>query len=383
MKKLLIIPFLAICIFANDVNLLTNTKQEIIQLKKEQADEKEQVNKYNWISDININSTISKDQDDIQSEDYSISISQDIFKFGGINSQIDYSKELKKLDLLTIDINTKEDIGSLYSYLIDIKLNEIALKQNILHIKNSTIELDQKKSEYKAGELGISDLNNVIMTKNALRETQKSLLLEKGENLNSLKEYTKKEYSLIKIPKMKLMTKELFLQSSTAVKYASLNSNVNKYSYEVKKSDYLPKLTLNTKYGYNNSDTTNVDDYYTYGLNISIPISFTSSNDIQQSKLEYLISKKELADKKNSANLTYDKTILIIQNLKEKIKLAQEDIKLYDELLSINEEEYKAGYKTLDDVETLKNSKQIRELDIASYEFNIQMNLISLYSLLL
>ena len=160
-----------------------------------------------------------------------------------------------------------------------------------------------------------------------------------------------------------------------------LHPDVNNSLYKIKKSDYLPSLALTGQYGYQDNSTINGDNYYNYGLKISMPLSYTASNEIEQTKLDYLISKKELNDELVNAKSTYEEAILTIKNYKDRIKLAFEDIKLYDELLLVNEEEFKAGYKTIDDVETLKNSKQKRALDIKLYKLNIQKEILALYYL--
>lgn len=375
------IPLILCAALANaaDTQVLSDNKNQIIELKKKQIEQKETSNKYDWLTNITVSGSVSEDDDGVQSEDYSLSLSQDIFKFGGITSQIDYAKELKKMESIDLDISTKDDLNTLFSLLIDIKLNDISLEKNTLNIQNSEIDIKNKKSEYKAGELGISDLNEAIMTRNELKDARKELQLSKLSNINSVKLYTTKSYKSITIPKVELLSKELFIQNANSVKYAKLDINVNNNLYKIKRSDYLPALSLDAAYGYSNSDTKTGDDYYNYGLSISVPLSYTSSSTIEQSKLDYLISKQELKDEINSAELTYDEAILNIQNYKERIELANEDIKLYEELLTVNEEEYQAGYKTIDDVETLKNSKKIRELDIENYKLNIQKQILSLY----
>ena len=175
------------------------------------------------------------------------------------------------------------------------------------------------------------------------------------------------------------MNKDTYLQNATSINYAKLDTTVNKSLYKIKKSDYLPSLALTGKYGYEDSNLINGDDYYNYGLELSMPLSLTASNEIEQSKLDYLISQKELADEQTNSLSTYEEAILNINSYKDRITLAREDIKLYDELLEVNEEEYKAGYKTIDDVETLKNSKLIRALDIKTYKLNIQKEIFKLY----
>ncbi|MGB1226371.1 MAG: TolC family protein [Poseidonibacter sp.] len=382
MKKLSVLTALVLfplISFANESQILSDTKQEIIKLKEKQIKEKQKDNKYDWILDANINASIQKDEDDSTSKDYNISISQDIFKFGGITSQIDYANQLKKMESLDLDISTKEDLSTLFSYLVDVKINDISLEQNKLYLLNSQIDIRSKQSEYKAGELGISDLNEAIMTKNELSDTQKELNLTKLVNINSIKEYTNKSYKEIEIPDVKLMSKDIYLENASSVNYVKLDIDVNNSLYKIKKSDYLPTLALTGQYGYQDSSSIEGDDYYNYGLNISIPLSYTASNDIEQTKLDYLISQKELSQELTSSKATYDEVVLSIKSYEDRINLALNDIKLYSELLEVNEEEYKAGYKTIDDVETIKNSKMIRELDIKSYKLNIQKQILKLY----
>ena len=147
MIRLFILAFISSLVLANEAEVLTETKQQIIDLTQKQINENEKINKYDWLSNITLDASISRDEDDDQSEYYSASFSQDLFKFGGITSKMEYAKELRKFQILELNMNTKTDIDSLYSLLIDIKLDTISLKQNLLNLKNSYIDIDQKKSQ--------------------------------------------------------------------------------------------------------------------------------------------------------------------------------------------------------------------------------------------
>lgn len=379
LSQIAILSLIPLFAFSNESEILSDTKQKIIELKQKQIEQKEQSNKYDWVSNVNLNASVYKDEDDTKTNDYYLSISQKIFDFDGISSQIDYSSQLKKMESLNLDISTKNDLNTLFSLLIDIKINDMSLEQNLLNLKNSEIEIRNKQSEYKAGQLDISDLNDAIMKRNELSDTQKKIDLSKLVNINSIKKYTSKKYKEINIPKVKLMDKDLYMQNATSINYAKLDIKVNNSLYKIKKSDYLPSLAITGKYGYENTSSTNTEDYYNYGLKVSMPLSFTASSEIEQTKLDHLISQQNLTDEIINSESTYDEVILSIKSYEDRINLALHDIKLYDELLAENEEEYKAGYKTIDDVETLKNSKLIRALDIKSYKLNIQKLILSLY----
>lgn len=378
MRFLLLLFFFSTLFFASEIQELSTTKQEIIKLKQKQVHEKEQVNKYDWLSNITASGSVSKDDDSIKTEDYSLSISQDIFRFGGITSQIEYSKELAKMELLGINKDAKSDLNTLYTTLIDIKLGEINLQQNLLKIDNASIDLKHKTSEYKEGQVGISDLNDAIMKKNELQDSRKELNLSLETSINTLQKYTTKKYQEITIPKVKLISKNLFVQNILSVRYAKATNNVDSSLYKIKKTDYLPKVSLNGSVGYGEKQHVS-DDYYNYGVKISMPLSYSATNDIERARLEYLISEQELNDAKEDARISYESVMLKIKNYEDRISLAHDDVKLYTELLKMNTQEYKAGFKTIDDVKSLENSMNMRQLDIKSYELNIQKQLLNLY----
>lgn len=235
MKSLIFISILALSLSASDVEVLSDLKQNIIELQKKQSSEKEQVNKYDWLSDITAKASVSKDQDDKTNDDYSLSISQDIYKFGGISSQMQYAKELKKMEILDINVDTKSDLSTLFSTLIDIKLNEISLKQNLLNTQNSVIEVEHKVSAYKQGQLDISDLNDAIMTKNGYKDSAKEIELSKLTNINTIKKYTTKSIDDINIPDIQLMSKELYLKQALSIQYSQATATVNNTLYKIKK----------------------------------------------------------------------------------------------------------------------------------------------------
>lgn len=382
MKRFFLLSLLTISIFAKEEpnSVLSPLKNEIKELKIKSSEEKQKVNQYDWLRDIDLSLSQSKDNENEKSKDYSLSLSQEVYNFGGISAKIDYANYLFKQESLKIQMDNQDDLYLLYSNIINLLVNNLTIKQNILNTKNKEIEVNIKKSQYKNGESDISELNDAIMTKNLLEDTKMELMLEKVKYQNEIKKLTQYDISNIDFPKVSLLNKDEFLANSSQKRYTQIESKISQTQYQKTKSSYLPSLKINGSAGYNNSDTiNNLDDYYKYGASISIPLSYTSSNDIQQSKLIFLKNKKEEDLTYIELENTYETSYETIKQYEKRINLALNDIKLYEELLQLNQEEYNAGFKAMEDVDTLKNSKEIRQLDIEKYKLYIKKEILFLY----
>lgn len=381
MKKFLYCFLLSSLLFANEKSneVLMPLKNEIRDLETKSIEEKKEVNKYEWLNDLNISLSQSKDDEHIKTKDYSLNLNQKILDFGGISSQIDYANNLFKQEALKIKMENFEDLNTLYKNFIDLKINDINILQNDLNIKNSEIEVDIKKSQYRNGQSDISDLNDAIMKKNLLEDSKMNLKLNKVIYENDIKKLTSYELNNLSIPSISLISKDIFLEKSTKKLYANLESQVSQNEYKKTKSKYLPALNLTGAAGYQDSTTKKSQDYYNYGASITMPLNYTFSNDIEYSKLVYLQNRKKEELTSIELEKVYDSSIETIKQFENRINLALNDIKLYEELLELNQEEFNAGFKADEDVQTLKNSKGIRKLDIEKYKLNIKKELLYIY----
>lgn len=381
MKKILYCFLLSSLLFANEKSneVLMPLRNEIRDLETKSIEEKKEVNKYEWLNDLNISLSQSKDDEHIKTKDYSLNLNQKIVDFGGISSQIDYANNLFKQEALKIRMENFEDLNTLYKNFIDLKINDINILQNDLNIKNSEIEVDIKKSQYRNGQSDISDLNDAIMKKNLLEDSKMNLKLNKVIYENDIKKLTSYELNNLSIPSISLISKDIFLEKSTKKLYANLESQVSQNEYKKTKSKYLPALNLTGAVGYQDSTTKKSQDYYNYGASITMPLNYTFSNDIEYSKLVYFQNRKKEELTLIELEKVYDSSIETIKQFENRINLALNDIKLYEELLELNQEEFNAGFKADEDVQTLKNSKEIRKLDIEKYKLNIKKELLYIY----
>lgn len=373
------ILILSLYSFANDeINLFNPTQKEIFKTKEKIINEDKKINEKDWLSNINISTSISKDNTSVTSKNTTISFDQDIYRFGAISNIIDLAKIQEEYDLLDLKITFNEYIKEIYTNVLNAKISDLNIEKKLLSIENSKITLEITKDEYKAGQTDVTDLNDTIMEKNALEEELIELQKSKKEYLIALKVYSNLNYKEVVIPNLENRSLDEYLKNSKEIQLSKLNEEIANYSYDIKKSDYLPTLSLSSSYGYDFSDNVN-DDNYDYGLKVSIPIDFSSLNNIEKYRLNYLLSKKEKEQKIIEKSTEYEKIIESVEKYYKSNKIASNDISLYEELLESVEAEYKAGYKAIEDVTILNNTKKMRQIDIQTNNLNITLELLSMY----
>jgi outer membrane protein TolC len=144
---------------------------------------------------------------------------------------------------------------------------------------------------------------------------------------------------------------------------------------------YLPSVNAYYNYSkYHDTDNQNIkENSETYGLTINVPLDSRTFNDIQSKKIDYLKSKLSLettiTDEKNFFKTNLQKLDMI----EERIKITNEDIEVYDSILSIIKEEKEAELKTQSDLDTLQNSAKIKKFDKEIYQIDKQLTLLEMY----
>ncbi|MDD2450165.1 MAG: TolC family protein, partial [Sulfurimonas sp.] len=93
---------LFISLSANDKELLSQEKKNLLLQEQNRYESEYEKLRYNWISPLNLGASYGYDK--VYSGDYgtttniSASISQDIFRSGGITYQIEYADAKKRVD---------------------------------------------------------------------------------------------------------------------------------------------------------------------------------------------------------------------------------------------------------------------------------------------
>jgi len=381
MKKIIAISLVASLSFAS---VLSDTKDNIFKQEANKAKQDSNALKNSWISPAKININYTKNtQNKISTDTKSIQIvwNQDIFRSGGIYYAIKYAKTLGIYNMDLIKQQKLNLIKQAFTLKTQILRDKLLLKQNLLKLANIEINVKVTKDNYLAGNADISDMNNILVQ----RDTQKMANLTLKQSIETeekeLAKLTNKNFELKNFP---LITKDEYIKQNIAIKTLNDKAKSDYAKAKITTASYLPKLTANLQASHSNYDSEinsqdNIDNPWSAGLTLSMPLDINYKANIQSAKINYLKSKLDISDKSNELAQKYDEIIDNINILKEKIKIAKQIQDSYKSLYDVVKEQFNAGLKTFYDVESLKNSLEIQNLEVKIQNYNITLQKINLY----
>ncbi|WP_331773874.1 TolC family protein [Sulfurospirillum sp. 1612] len=370
-------------LFAQDNSyLLSKIKQDILKTEKQQNELNSDNLQYSWINAITGN--LSHNNSDVTNtkEDQntlSVTMNQPIFKSGGIYYAIEYAKANRNYLRIMTKNSEQSQIKTVLSALYNIKKIALQIEKEKYLIDNAKIDILRKKEQYDSGFLDSSYLNQAILTKTALDRALMDLKSSQYSMIKTLKAYSDVDYHDVVLPRFTLVDQSKFLQKSLNIKEKDSDIMRNDYLKKMTISSYLPTISFNA--GYYHVRDYGKNEYRTLGLTLSMPLfDANRGRTIELARLDYLKSKLKLADTKRDEKENYNLAIHNIKLLQQKITLAHEDVKLYDSLLASTQDSYKAGEKTIYDVQTLENTKKTMEIDAKIFDTEIQLALLDLYA---
>jgi len=366
-----------------DEEFLSQTKQDTLKNSYEKAMEDSGKLKQNWINPI-VYKYIYNDDKHYKTTKSMISVSQPIFKSGGIYSAIKYANSYEKYSNTNIATQKKELIKQVISLLYQIKQINLSIKKQKLLIKNAKIDVERKKEQVLNGITDSSFLDNAIIVANTKENTLVDLEYQKIKLDNNLATLSDKKYEELTLPAFTMIDNDKFIANNIYIKKASQDIDTSYWMKNMVITSYLPTVNFTADYmKYHDTDNNPVlskKGKQNIGFNITIPLNIRVSHDIQSNKIAYLKKKLTLEDEKKEEISLYKNSIAKIQSLEKKIAIAKNDIKLYDSLLTQLQEQLSVGMATPSDLQTMKNSKKIKALDIKSLHIDIQIELLNIYS---
>jgi len=384
LKKYIIpLSFFTTLSLCSSDNILSNSKNKILDYNSQKAIEDASKLKNDWVSPITYKYTYNKNEN-YTTKNSSINISQPIFKSGGIYYAIKYASSIKESSQISIENQRKELIKQTVNTLFQINKININIEKQKLLIENAIIDIDRKKEQVLNGIIDTSFLDNAILDKNSKQNSLIDLEYQKDVLIHNLSTLSDKTYDKFELPVLELVDKNEFLNKNIYTKKLKYDIDTSYWMKNMVTSSYLPTVNFTGNYSkYHDTDNNpalDEDWNYNVGFNISIPLDIRYSNSIESSKISYLIEKANLEDKKQSELVIYKNSLSKIKSIDDKMKITDENIKLYDSLLEQLIEQQEVGMKTESDVMTMVNSKKIKLLDKKTLYFDKQIELLEIYA---
>lgn len=372
---------------ADSTSLLSHEKQTILHQQQIIYESEHEKLRTNWFSPINLGGSYNYDKNPLgvvsDTQQISASFSQDIFRSGGITYQIAYADTLKAANAINHQQNIAALNLQLFHALLNYQKSSLAIKQSKQRVANYEIEVFIKRQLFDAGKTDISELNNALMKKSGELKTLASLKYTQIDHRQEIAKLSDIDPDVFILPHFDLLTQKEYTSAHWDIQYANAQSKTQSYLSDLTKSNYSPSLTLSGTIGYQNyhsPDTAGYKgNYYGTGLSLALPFTYNASATIQQAQTTHLQSIAKISDKQREVEREYLQSISLIENYRETINLIRENLKLYDDLIGVIEAGVRSGIKTGYDLQTLKNTKSIEELEISINEINIQIELAKLH----
>ena len=345
-----------------------------------------------WVQPLIISYAYSKSNpygNTQESQKAAIVMDQPIFQSGGIYYGIKFAQASRKYSDYTLDVAKRKLIKDTIALLMQIKQTEYRKQKQDLQIKNSEINLEQKKEEYLNGQLDSGFLDSAIIQTNEANQALFDIEANEQKLISQFKSISDMDYKTAEIPTLRILDEDEFLKNNIVIYQTNSQTERDRYNKNVTISKYLPKVSITAGYNWEKSENqqyggagipfSNETDYYNYGIKASMPLDINTFRDVESARIDYLKSQVLVLDKKRELKAQFEQVMQNIKSFENKIQLSKKNRELYEKLLEDTQQLFHAGYKTQYDVDTLKNSVKVQKLDTKIYEIDKQLELLSLY----
>lgn len=380
MKSSILILCLALGLNAQSIK--DNKLQEIEENKNKSTLESSLL-KDSWINPINISADSTKSKSGNSkstSNKIYLDINQDIFRSGGILYTIQKAKLQKDLAFENYDLNLNSLNIDIYKLVLQLNKIDFQIEKQDYLIKNKSLEIDKKQAQYINGVISIEDLDSAIIEKNDLENQIEDLKTSKDDYEKQLKNLSTTSYKKILVNKLEVISLKSFLDNNKTLIIENLNSEMSQKDLHITNTNYLPKVSLFSQIGYEDNNANDInDDYYNYGVRVSIPLDFNMNKNKQISKINYKLSKIKGNIKKDDEINKYEATLKSLKRIDNKIKNSQKSIKNYENIYKLTQGLYEGLLKTKQDLLTIENRLKSSKLDINILKIDKQISIYELH----
>jgi len=351
-KILFFIPFF---VYAG---ILSEIKQKEIDFDRLKTIKDSQETKKSWINPIIFQYSYQKDNtlgSVTTTNLFSISINQPIFKSGAIYYSIKYANLAKKYNLDQVELQKRALIKKALDLVYDYKISKLNEKIVKLKIKNAKIDVKRKKEAFLSGSGDSSLLDNAILGLNSLKLSLEDIRTNINQIKYSFANLSDLNIDNVKLPHFKIISKDKFLNENIELNSQKIYKKIKNYLYKMQVGNQLLTVSFNGSYNYKETENKKIDkqNYYIVGISASVPFDVNAKTKIEKTKIDYLKSQVLLQDKIKELLNNYKMTIEKINSLKNKLKIYDENVKIYNSLINSTQESMKAGTSTLLDLKLL------------------------------
>ncbi len=388
MKKIVSIFFpLLLCA---ESPYLNSIKDDQLRLDKEKLKEDSSKLRYDWVNPLTGSYSESKNNDydpNQYTKTYGISVSQPIFRSGGIWYAIKYANKYEEQGELANKIKEKELIKSAISLIQTLRKFDLQIKKQGLLVENAKIDIFRKRELFNSGLADSGTLDRAILDKNTYETQLLEIETQRSDMLKSLKDISDADYKSIELPVLEALTKEQYMDRNMLLKQMDAVSEQQRYRRNAYITSFLPALSLNANYYHQKIENSPLatqregwNDYATVGFSVSMPIDLVTITKVEVYRIDYLKSSLDAKEQELKEQNLFENLVAQIGIVDKKLKLAESDYALYEGLLKDVKDRLEAGEKTQLDVDTLANSKNIKELDKKIYAIDRQIKLLEIYA---
>jgi len=365
-------------------NLLDNNYNELFDLELQKSMQDKSFDSKSWISPIMLtwqrdwSNKITGDYD--KSDSFVVSIDQPIFKSGGIYYGIKFAKAKYDLAQVSIEKEKRALIVNAVELLFQIEQSKLNIAKLKLQLKNNKIEVQSDEELYNAGMIDGIELDTAL----AKEQQSQISLLNLEQTLQELKgafaKISSKNPNRLRLPKLKMVNEDEFIQKNLDLKSANADVKVKKYARKLTATKYLPTVSVGARYTKISPVSPGVrDNYKNYSLRVSVPLSVNVASDLERAKLDAMIAQIKVKTSRKNAKVDYGMIKRKISIINRQIALAYKEANIYKKLLVTTKRLYKAGQRSKSDVDLLRNSYKMKKLDAKIYKINKELELLKLY----
>jgi outer membrane protein TolC len=359
---------LNISLFALDI--LSQTKEKSLEIDKRLTEETYNKLSKDWLESVIVSFSKTSSEKSL----FSASLSQPIFKSGGIFYALGYAKANRDFNKIVNELEKKSLLSTAINSLIGIKKLSLSIEKQNLLIENAKIDVVRKREQTENSILDSSFLNDSILSLNELKIAKTELQMHKQELTESFRNLSDLDYRDVIVKSFTKLSKDEFLKDNLNLKQAKKDVEQKKYLKLAEKARYLPEVAITANY------TKQTRENHSTGFAISMPFSLNSLTTIEIAKLNYLKSKLSYSDREREEKNFFEKIAKRVELIENKIAVTSENLELFSSLIKEAKEKFKAGLYIESDVTLLRNSKESKRVDIEIFKLERELELLKLYA---